>query len=162
MRVDLNKKPNKVEKSILDELLGTQDEIERGAPCIPANIELHPTRIIECADGRVFHDVSITIKRADMERVRQGYLCLECLCPCEEAWPVKCSVCGYAVRECQGADFEKAFEGTKWIGSRVDMEQEGDRLEEWADKDRLEKGDRSMGILVPDKAGWAMRLLTGR
>jgi hypothetical protein len=76
-----------------------------------AEVEPHPTRDFVTPDGRRFVDSSITISLEQAERMWQGYLCARCLEPFEEAYPEKCEVCRFPVRELQRKLLERDFLG---------------------------------------------------
>lgn len=60
-------------------------------------------------DGRERGVVAPVLRPEDIERARLGYVCLNCLEPHEEAWPVKCNFCGAPIREKQAAFFAREF-----------------------------------------------------
>lgn len=129
---------------MLRDLLESQDE--DSGPILPASVEHHPTRVIHTNDGRVFSDISVTFKRSDVERMRQGYACLQCWEKVETPFPDVCPVCTYPMADRQASDFACDFEGVQWVGSRVDYENEMDGLRDWDARDRHYPGTQ---ILVP-------------
>jgi hypothetical protein len=79
-------------------------------------------------DGRVQRGVKITYDRESTERIRLGYACARCTEPFEEAWPERCPVCGAPIRARQSEYFEREFGGEIYMGSRIDLNEELDRL----------------------------------
>ena len=64
-----------------------------------------------------------------IERLRAGYLCINCLEPHEQAWPVNCTLCGFPMRSEQAAYFAKEYGGEREL-KRRDWDEELDGLEE--------------------------------
>lgn len=154
IRVDIDKKPAKTSPTVLDEALRSQDVIDKTTPIVPVHVEQHPARIITRPDGTRHHDWVLTFKRSHVEAIRQGYACLRCWSWQSEPFPIRCrnTFCAYEMRMMQAEEFAREFDGDQWVGPRTDLAEEQERLSDWARGDRLEKGERSMGILVPD---WA-------
>lgn len=90
--------------------------------------------------GRPQLGVSIRLHPDDVERVRQGYLCLKCLEPSQERFPEKCKVCGYAMKLYQAEDFAKTYGGVERNPRAVLIESELEKLDDkhernfWAPK----------------------------
>jgi len=80
-------------------------------PVIPLNVEEDPYTIVDFGDGVARRDVTYTLTEEDTERVRLGYVCLQCLEPHERPFPERCSDCGYPMKERQPRDFERNYEG---------------------------------------------------
>ena len=83
----------------------------------------HPLELIQMPDGRVLRAAEIVLAAQSIERMRQGYLCANCLEVFEQAWPERCGVCGVAVREKQAEFFAREFR-EETIGSRVSLADE--------------------------------------
>lgn len=80
--------------------------------------------------GRPQLGVSIRLHPDDVERVRQGRLCLKCLEPLPEAFPEKCNVCGYRIRLYQADDFSRTYGGVERNPRAVLIESELDKLDD--------------------------------
>lgn len=110
---------------------------------------------VRLADGREFSDVDMALTEDDVERIRQGRMCIRCLEPTGDAgaFPELCPStlpdgvtrwCNFPMRDQQSAEFAVMFKGTVHIGSRVNMSDEMTRLEEIADY------EHRTGIILPD------------
>lgn len=85
----------------------------------------------------------------DIEMFRQGYKCIDCLELFDSAFPESCFVCGFPVRSEQAAVFAERFAGTRAIGSRVNEDDELERLASQRRERELREGARSKGIIIP-------------
>jgi len=81
-------------------------------------------------DGRVQGEVQLTLRASDIERMRTGYVCVKCLEPHENAWPVRCQVCGAPMRSEQAAYFAREFGGEIAMPGRPSWDEELGGLEE--------------------------------
>jgi hypothetical protein len=75
------------------------------------DVEPHPTKDFVTPDGRRFKDASITLTPQAAERMWQGYMCARCLEPFTDAYPERCGVCGFPVKEMQRKLLERDFTG---------------------------------------------------
>jgi hypothetical protein len=64
----------------------------------------------------------------DIEMFRQGYKCIDCLELLDEPFPESCFVCGFPVREAQAQVFAERFAGSRAVGSRINEDDELERL----------------------------------
>lgn len=117
-------------------------------PVVPVAINKHNQRIVQGPNRRM-QDVDVTLKPEDVERMRLGYVCVQCWEPHEEAFPEKCSLCGFGMREKQPDWFKFNYEGPKHVGPTTSIDYELDHLDDWAERDRFYPGSQ---ILVPN--GW--------
>lgn len=131
--------------NLLQAALRGQDE--DAGPIVPAAYDIHPSLVLETEDGRTFHELSFAFKRVHVERFRQGYACIQCWEKFPDAFPETCRACGFKVREQQAEVFAKTFEGMMWIGSRIDLEEEQERLSDWDARDRH---DPNSHIYIPE------------
>ena len=91
----------------------------------------HDTDFVEDeADGRTFGGVRFTVSAETMERLRLGRMCAKCLEPQEEQFPERCSLCGFWMRRDQREWFEHYFRGIQLVGSRLNLDDELERLKE--------------------------------
>jgi hypothetical protein len=75
------------------------------------DVEPHPTKGYVTEDGRHFQDSVITLTAEAAERMWQGYMCAKCLEPFDQAYPEKCGVCGFHVKDLQRKLLERDFKG---------------------------------------------------
>lgn len=97
-------------------------------------------------NGRETLEVKARFTPEDIERFRLGYVCINCFEPHETPLPENCSLCGYAMRDQQPAEFERAFMGVERDPRAVRIEQELDRLD---DKHERNFHITKSGIVVP-------------
>lgn len=91
------------------------------------DVEPHPTKTFVTPDGRRFRDARITLTAEAADRMWQGYMCAHCMEPFTEAYPERCNVCGFAVKEMQRKLLERDFLGvdpTSVSGFPMDRELE--------------------------------------
>jgi hypothetical protein len=75
---------------------GVTDRIQRGA------VLSHPPEVVEA--------------------IRTGHICIQCLEPHLEAFPLACSLCGFSMREFQAQAFEAHFEGNVNYGPSLKLQ----------------------------------------
>lgn len=115
-----------------------------------------PVQIVQVG-GRWMNDVKVALAPEQVERIRQGYVCIECLEPQETPFPEQCSAfwCKYPIRDKQPAEFQERFAGEVKAGASTTLREDFDRLEEEATRrkhDRQkDRGEKPL-IYVP---GWA-------
>lgn len=85
----------------------------------------------------------------DVEMIRQGYKCVECLELLAEAFPETCFLCGYRVKELQSEAFARVFKGWTHTGSNIDWDAEQERLEKQRFDRELAEGLRTKGVVLP-------------
>lgn len=94
-------------------------------------IEPHAETVVRFgSDERTQRDYDVTVTDETFDRMRVGRMCGQCYEPFEEPWPEVCGVCGFRVRESQGAWLEATYQGEKWIGPRESIADELERLAE--------------------------------
>lgn len=96
--------------------------------------------------GRPTEGLRMRLHPEDVQRMREGRICLRCLEPFREAFPEKCGVCGYAVKKNQAHDFSKHYGGVERNPRAVRIESELDKLD---DKHERNFWVPKPGIIVP-------------
>lgn len=95
-----------------------------------ATIEHDPSEDVHIG-GRRYMNADVTLADRDQfERLRDGYVCIECHEPHEVPFPVRCTLCGFQMRKEQRARLEQGFKGEKWIGPQESYQDELDALAE--------------------------------
>lgn len=96
--------------------------------------------------GRPTLDYKARFDQDSIERFRLGYVCLNCMEPHESPFPDACSLCGYEMRERQGEDFARKFQGVERDPRAKLIQRELDSLD-----DRHERNFyvTNSGIVVP-------------
>lgn len=104
-------------------------------PVKPVAVELDLTKV-EYVAGRWVHPLNTTITPEDFERVREGYVCLDCWEPQPVPYPDKCRLCGCRMSppDYWHERIENEFEGWKHVGPSTTIEQELDRLDDYAER----------------------------
>ncbi len=98
-------------------------------------------------DGDVLRGgYNATFDEETIERFRVGRACLKCWEVHEEAFPAKCSLCGYPMKDRQTTDFQEAFGGKKWVGPSTSIPDEIERMKYEGAKRRHTPGS---SILLP-------------
>ena len=110
-------------------------------PVIPLELEQHSSQGIWLPDGRVHGDVVMTLESSDVDRVRAGFVCMKCLEPFEQAWPLRCPVCGAPVREKQADYFAREYGGIERLGPTTSLEEERGRIEEYRRKEEEQRSE---------------------
>lgn len=72
--------------------------------------------MIEENTGRVMQDAVITFTPETLRAIKEGHICLRCMEPQPESFPLLCDVCGYAMKDRQIMDLAMEFEGEKHLG----------------------------------------------
>lgn len=108
-------------------------------------VEDHMERRVVIGD-RVFQDADVTFTEEQYERLAHGYVCCRCYEPHDQAFPVRCKLCGFPMRSEQAHAMEQEFEGYKWIGPSREM---AERLKTPLERPR-EPGRNTSRIWVPD------------
>lgn len=105
-------------------------------------------------NGEVHQALEWTFSPEDVGRIRAGYVCVQCFEPHEEAYPVRCSVCKFPMKERQAEVFAAYFVGNKRLGPEVSDEDLLEELAEWGQREDMKKRDeilRPSQILLPGR-----------
>ena len=125
-------------------------------PLIPIAVEQDSDEVEW--DGNAWRPkVRYTYSEEGIERLRLGYCCLVCKEPQQLPFPDNCSLCGYAMKERQGKDFDTEYQGTKWVGPTTSLSYEFDRMIDEGQRKRHQPGSqilvqRPSGLIVPSDA----------
>lgn len=117
-------------------------------PVIPVAVESTATEYSWHIDGWR-KNVDWTLTPEDYARLKAGYVCLNCMEPQETPFPEKCSLCQFEMREKQAKLVEFEYRGEKHLGPSTSLQEEVDRLADWADKQDHKPGS---SIWVPGRA----------
>lgn len=118
-------------------------------PVIPLAVRDDETTVTT-ETGRPTLDVQMRFRLSDIERMRQGYVCINCLEPHEKPSPVACLLCGYPMRDRQAQDFAAKFKGLERDPKTVAIEQGLERVD---DKHERNFYESTHGILIPKGIG---------
>lgn len=118
----------------------------------------HDDQVVTLPDGRTVQDARVFADNDSLERMKEGRVCFGCYEPLEQPWPeVHESIpaklpdgatiqvpCGYECKKNKGADLRKLDMTLAHLGSRVNVNDEIERLTE------LTEYERRTGIKLPD------------
>lgn len=109
-------------------------------------IEPDPDNVMTIGD-RQYRNYDVTLAtHADFDRIRLGYVCVQCFEAHEHPFPVRCSVCGFEMARLQNGRVQQAYKGEKWLGPRESLLDELERMDEDDDRKKHRPGSR---ILLP-------------
>ena len=111
-------------------------------------------RTVSFGDEREMIDVDMTFSDADIERMRQGYVCIRCHEPQSVPFPETCESrlpdgqlwCSFPIREKQAEEFALTFsEQEVKLGSQINWADEQEHLDE------VTRYEEKTGIVLPDE-----------
>jgi hypothetical protein len=82
---------------------------------------------------RVYRDYEYIMKREDWDRIREGYVCIQCFEPHETPFPERCPLCGTTARE-QRERIPQEFSGEtldldpRYEDEEAQLQEENERL----------------------------------
>src|SRR5207253_9053621 len=85
----------------------------------------------------------------DIEMFRQGYKCIDCWELLDAAFPDECFVCGFEVEKYHADLFAQRFGGLRALGSRINEDEELERMARQRDERERREGLKTKGIWVP-------------
>lgn len=98
--------------------------------------------------GRTYAGTEFLLEdEEDFERIKQGYVCMQCMEPHEQPFPERCIVCGFAMRAEQADRLVDSYQGEKRVGARMSLEDELARMAE--DNERRKHNPQSSILLPP-------------
>jgi len=102
--------------------------------------------VVLMPSGEPMVQANVSVDDETIARLKQGYLCMNCLEPQETPFPEACSLCGYTMRANQLRDLgEKPGNLDEvWVGSRIKPEDEIARMDEHYEY------EQRTGIVLPD------------
>ena len=115
-------------------------------PLIPVKVE-HDTKAYDVkANGEVMRGIDWTLRPDDVNRIKQGYACLNCLEPFETPKRLgNCPVCGYDLAGLV-YDLEQNDRGGVHVGPATTLHDEVERVTEESARKRHNKNSQ---IVVP-------------
>ncbi len=115
-------------------------------PVVPKAVEETPTAY--ASDGHGWRkNLNWVLSPEDFQRVKDGYVCVNCMEPHERPFPENCTVCRFQMRKEQHKLLDFEYEGEKHLGPSTTMQQELDRLAEETER----RKERKISILLPGK-----------
>lgn len=101
-------------------------------------------------DGRVFQGMKLSVGDKTYHQIKAGYQCIQCLEPLDTAFPEKCPLCAFPMKERQAEVFAKVYGGyVPGLRTGPDWEAAADRLEDRAERRAFRRKLEKQGISVP-------------
>jgi hypothetical protein len=126
----------------------SRDATPTGEPIIAQYVDTDVDSYTRLPDGRTMETPLFALTAEQVERVRQGYVCIKCLEAYDSAFPDQCGVCRFPMRLRQIEEFGKTFRGKKQFGPSTSIEEEYAIAEEQIQKDAYDKA-RDLGLILP-------------
>jgi hypothetical protein len=127
----------------------SQDAITKrwAEPVIPLAIEEETTHY-NVINGREMLEISGRFKKKDIERMRLGYVCINCWEPHETPFPERCSMpkCRFQMKKYQLEVFNQTYAGLKRDPRALRIEEGLDRVDDTHERRFYETNS---GIIVP-------------
>lgn len=99
-------------------------------------------------DGRQMQRPLFGLTEEQVERIRLGYICLQCLEVHDAPFPDECAVCHFPMREKQAQQFAEDFRGAIRFGPQTTDEEEYAIAEEMIQKDAYDRATK-LGLIFP-------------
>lgn len=119
-----------------------------GEPIIAQYVDTDVDSYTRLPDGRNITTPLFALSEEQVERVRQGFVCIKCLEAYDSAFPDLCLVCGFPMRLRQIEEFGKTFRGEKKFGPSTTIEEEYAIAEETIQREAYDKA-RALGLILP-------------
>jgi len=119
-----------------------------GEPIIASHVDIDAESYTRLPDGRKVATPLFALTEEQVERVRQGFICIKCLEALDSSFPDLCPVCSFPMRLRQTEEFGKTFRGEKKFGLSTTIEEEYAIAEETIQRDAYDKA-RSLGLILP-------------
>lgn len=125
------------------------DATPTGEPIIAQYTDVDPDAYTRLPDGRMQQATVFGLTAEQVERIRQGYICIKCLEALDAAFPDQCPVCRFPMRLRQTEEFGKHFRGDIKFGPSTSIDEEYEIAEEQIAKDAYDKA-RDLGLILPN------------
>lgn len=125
-----------------------REATQTGEPIIAQATDVDVDAYTVSPDGRLLQRTIFGLSEAQVERIRQGYVCIKCLEAYANAFPDACSVCHFPMRERQSDEFAKDFRGNVRFGPSTTLDEEYAIAEETIQRDAYDKA-RKLGLILP-------------
>jgi hypothetical protein len=119
-----------------------------GEPIIAQYVDTDVESFTRLPDGRSMETPLFALSEDQVERIRQGYVCIKCLEAYDAAFPDQCMVCHFPMRLRQTEEFGKTFRGEQKFGPSTTIEEEYGIAEETIQREAYDKA-RKLGLILP-------------
>ncbi len=101
--------------------------------------------------GRAFQGMKLSVGDKTYHQIKAGFQCIQCLEPLDTAYPDKCPVCGFPMKEHQAEMFAKVYAGFQpGLRTGPDWEAKADELEDRAERRAFARRMERQGVSVPN------------
>ena len=121
---------------------------QTGEAIVPEYTDVDIDAYTVMPDGRLMQQTVFGLTEEQVERVRQGYVCIKCLEAYDAAFPDHCTVCRFPMRAEQTREFAKQFRGNIRFGPSTTIDEEYDIAEEMIQREAYDKAAR-LGLIIP-------------
>jgi len=119
-----------------------------GEAIIPSHVDLDVDSFMVMPDGRKMERPLFALTEEQVERIRLGYICLQCLEAHDSPFPDQCAVCGFPMREHQTTQFAADMRGKIRFGQQTTDEEEYQMAEEQIQREAYDRAV-SLGLILP-------------
>jgi len=119
-----------------------------GEAVIPSHVDIDVDSFMVMPDGRRMERPLFALTEEQVERIRLGYICMQCLEAHDAPFPDQCAVCQYPMRERQVEEFGRDFKGRIRFGQQTTDEEEYQIAEETIQKEAYDRAV-SLGLILP-------------
>ena len=119
-----------------------------GEPIVAQYVDTDTESYTRLPDGRTMSTPLFALTDEQVERIRQGFICIKCLEAYDSAFPDLCTVCHFPMRLRQIEEFGKTFRGGIAFGPTTTIDEEYEIATEMIQRDAYDKA-RKLGLLLP-------------
>ena len=119
-----------------------------GRPVIPQAHDVDVDSYTVMTDGRLMQRTVWGLTEEQVGRIQAGYTCVKCLEDHDEAFPARCSVCKFPMRDHQTEEFAKDFRGEIRFGPSTTLDEERGIMNELREQEAYERAV-ALGLKIP-------------
>jgi hypothetical protein len=119
-----------------------------GEPIVAQYVDTDTESYTRLPDGRTMSTPLFALTEEQVERIRQGFICIKCLEAYDSAFPDLCPVCQFPMRLRQIEEFGKTFRGGIPFGPSTTLDEEYAIAEEIIQRDAYDEA-RRLGLILP-------------
>lgn len=112
---------------------------DRKAPAKIVAVEEDPEHVVVTSTGEVRRAPMVYLDEESVGRIRAGYVCAKCFEAQDEAFPERCYLCKFPMRDKQPEYVAKNYQGTVRVGSSTSIEDEMAFMDEWQEIEARKK-----------------------
>jgi len=121
-----------------------------GRPVIPRMVDEDPDHVTVRAGGQLARAPLVALEEYDMNRLKAGYICIQCLEDLDISLPTQCPICKFPMAERQQEKLMKEYVGNVRVGPSTTLEEEREIMIELRKKEAVDAGRMwTPSIVVP-------------